>query len=262
MIGNNVNRSKPTLLLIHGHMLSHASWQPQIEALERDVDVIAPDLPGHGDASPNADACPVDALADRCVALLNTHGVERSIVCGLSLGGYIALALCHRSLTCVAGLALCATRAEGDMPQRRAQRTQLVASVERNGTGVVIDDLLPHLFAQPTYHERPELVAAVRCDMERTTPQGCIAAIVAMRDRPDQTAHLAAMDVPALIIHGADDTRTPRRYAQMLRDGLPNAELHIVPGAGHLLNVEQPDHFNTLLRAFVDRCDMEQGRHA
>lgn len=260
-MGNSRGRSKPALL-IHGHMLSRASWSSQIEALEQDVHVLAPDLPGHGDAPPDADACTVDALADRCVALLNTHGVERSIVCGLSLGGYIALALCRRYPARVAGLVLCATRAAADSPERRTRRDQLAAAVEVNGVGVVIDDLLPHLFAARTYRERPEFVAAMRRDMERTTPQGCIASIIAMRDRSDQTAHLAAIDVPALIIHGADDTRTPRCYAEALRDGLPDAELHIVPDAGHLLNLEQPDQLNILLRAFVDRCGVEQGRHA
>jgi pimeloyl-ACP methyl ester carboxylesterase len=258
---NDTLQPKPTLLLMHGYMLSRASWSSQMEVLEQDVHVLAPDLPGHGDAPPDADACTIDALADRCVALLNTHGVERSIVCGLSLGGYIALALCRRYPTRVAGVVLCATRAAADTPARRIRRDQLAAAVERNGVGVVIDDLLPHVFASRTYRERPHLVVAMRRDMERTTPLGCIAGIAAMRDRPDQTARLAAIAVPALIIHGADDTRTPRCYAEALRDGLPDAALHIVPGAGHLLNVEQPDQFNTLLRAFVDRCGVAQGRY-
>jgi pimeloyl-ACP methyl ester carboxylesterase len=257
---NNGNRSKSALLLIHGHMLNCASWQPQIDALRHHVTVLAPDLPGHGDAPPDINACTIDALADRCDALLDAHGVERSIVCGLSMGGYVALALCRRYPIRVAGLVLCATRAEADTPERRTHRDQLAAAVEKHGVGVVVDDLLPHLFAARTYRKCPKLVATVRHDMELTSQQGCVAAIVAMRDRPDLTMHLAAMDLPALILHGADDTRTPRRYAEALRDGLPNAALHIVPDAGHLLNLEQPDHVNTLLRAFVDRYGAAQGR--
>ncbi len=239
------------ILFIHGFPLTRAMWAGQVAGLQGVARPIALDLPGHGSSPARADGHTIDDLADACVHLLDQRGVtEPAVICGLSMGGYVAFALWRRHPQRVAGLVLCATRAGADTAAGRAGRDTLAAAVAERGIEAAVEAMRPKLLAPATYQERPELVARVEQIMRATSSAGAIADLAAMRDRPDSTPTLATITCPTLVIHGRDDQVMPVAEAETIAAGVPHARLVVLDRAGHLPNLEQPERFNAALSLF------------
>ena len=242
------------ILWIHGYPLSSLLWEIQVTELADIARQITPDLRGHGRSEPTAPPYDMALFADDCVRLLDHLGLEGPVVIGgLSMGGYVALELCRRHPQRVAGLILASTRAGTDTEAGKAGRDQAAATAKDQGVGAIVEGMLPKLLAPGTAAEQPGLVEYVRGMMLETSVEGVVGALAAMRDRVDSTNDLPEFDVPALVLHGADDQLIPIAEAELLAESLPDAELVIIPGAGHLPNLEQPDVFNDAVRGFLER---------
>lgn len=244
------------LLLIHGFPLNATLWSPQMDDLANYARVIAPDLRGHG----NSDAVPgpysVEMLADDCADLLDYLAVSTPfVVCGLSMGGYVALEMMRRYPESIAGLILTATRAAPDTAEGKANRDKVAADVRANGIEGLVNGMTPKLVSPKTAASDPELMEIVHEMMMRTSVEGTIGALMAMRDRPDSTPSLADIDVPTLIIHGEDDQIVPPAEAKAMADAIKNAKLIMLPDAGHLPNLEQPDEFNDAVIDFLQMVE-------
>ncbi len=241
----------PALLLVHAFPLRGAMWRAQLDALAPGVRGLAPDLPGFGGSSPGGTAS-VDAWADRLVRLLDALAIDRAIVGGCSMGGYVALAFARRHPARLSGLLLSDTRSDADTPDGRAKRDATIAQTRLAGTGPLVDAMLPNLLAKATHAERPDLVARVRGLMD-ATPEGVIDAVQALRDRPDAGPGLAAITVPTQVIVGEHDGITPLPLAEALAAAIPGARLTVIAGAGHLPSIEAPQPFEAALRALLTR---------
>lgn len=240
------------LLLVHGFPLNKTLWEPQIKDLAVSVRVIVPDLRGHGASDPVPGEYSMDLLADDCFALLEDLGEEDPVVvCGLSMGGYIAFSFYRRYPQRVAGLILAATRAKADSPEARDSRDKMAAKVDEQGAGAIAEDLLPKMLSPHTLATNPELVERVKHMMANTSARGIKGALMGMKSRPDSTPTLIQIDVPTLIVHGEDDQIIPRQEAQDMHAAIQDAQMRLLPQAGHLLNLEQPDLFNQAIREFL-----------
>lgn len=247
-----------TLLLIHGFPLNSTQWWPQINGLETAARVIAPDLRGFGQSQVTPGPYSMALLADDCAALLDAAGVREPVVpVGLSMGGYIAFEFLRRYPERVAGLILTATRAAADAPAVREGRDATIRQVQAEGTAALIDGMLPRLLADVTLQQNSELVEAVRAMMAAASVDGVIGALYAMRDRPDSTQMLPVIEVPTLIIHGAEDKIVPLDEARAMQASIPNAALEILPRAGHLPNLEQPQRWNAAALHFLEHLRAE-----
>jgi len=240
------------LLFIHGYPLSRRMWQPQMASLAMDARVLAIDLRGHGDSQATPGPYPMSLLADDCAAFLDTLGIQRPVViCGLSMGGYIAFAFYRQHPSRVAGLVLAATRPGPDTPEGQANRDKSTALARQQGVSAIAEAMLPRLLSPGTYHNRPELVNQVRTIMESVSLDGITGDLLGMKGRPDSTPTLAEIKVPTLVLHGADDQLIPLREAETMHSAIPNAGLQVLPTAGHLLNLEQPELFNQAIQGFL-----------
>lgn len=249
---------KPALLLIHGFPLNSNMWLPQLEDLDNFVRVIAPDLRGHGESDNVLGPYSVKMLADDCADLLGHLAVATPfVVCGLSMGGYVALEFYRRYPEFVAGLILTATRAVADTEEGKANRDKTAESVKANGVQVLSQGMLSKLVSPTTLDSDPELVAFVEEMMNATSVEGAVGALQAMKDRPDSTPTLGEIDVPVLIIHGADDQIVPVAEAEAMHDAIPDSHLVVIPDAGHLPNLEQPDAFNDAVIDFLESLEFE-----
>ncbi len=249
---------RPTLLLIHGFPLNSNLWVPQLDDLEGVVRIIAPDLRGHGNSDDVLGPYSVRMLADDCADLLGHLNVATPfVVCGLSMGGYIALEFYRRYPEHVAGLILTATRAAPDSEEAQANRKRMMEMANKSGVTAVNKAMLPKLFAPQIYQEDEELVTYVQEMMDKTSVNGMVGALAAMRDRPDSRPTLGDIDVPVLIIHGEQDQIIPLAEAQEMVEAIPDAELLVIENAGHLPNLEQPDVFNEAVIEFLGLLDLE-----
>ncbi len=240
------------VLLIHGYPLNSRLWQPQLDGLAGAARLIAPDLRGHGNSQTVPGPYSMDLLADDCAALLDAlHIHEPVVVDGLSMGGYIAMAFARRHPERLAGLVLTATRAGADSEAGKAGRDQAAAQARQQGVGAIVEAMLPKLLAPDNFQNRPDLVAEARAIMSNTSLEGVLGDLAGMKARPDSTESLKQVRVPTRIILGAEDQIIPQAEGRAMLSALPDAGMDVVPGAGHLVNLEQPEAYNELLRDFV-----------
>jgi len=238
----------PAVLFIHGYPLDHTIWNPQLEALDG-WRRIAPDLRGMGQSDAPDLGYSMATYASDLAALLDTLGVERVVLCGLSMGGYVAFEFLRRWRERVSGLVLIATRAGPDTTEGKRARDAAAAQAREGGAGVIADAMLPKMLAPGA----PEgLVARVRALMAATPVPGIVGALGAMRDRPDSMSLLPALaGLPALVIAGGSDQLMPVSEMSAMAAAIPGARLVVAPGAGHLPTLETPSIVTDALQRFL-----------
>ena len=241
-----------TVVLIHGFPLCRKMWRPQMKALaDAGYRVICPDLPGFGESPPLEGPASMSGYADAVVGLLDELGIEQAVVGGMSMGGYVLLNLIARYPGRLLGALFLVTRAAADDAAGQQKRSSLAAEVGAGNRLIVPDTFAGVLFAPETAQHNPGLVAEVRQWMDSTSAAGIVGGLLAMRDREDAVAMLTTFVLPSLVIGAELDLAVPLEHSRLLAARLPNAELQIIPGAGHLANLEQPALFNQALTGFL-----------
>jgi pimeloyl-ACP methyl ester carboxylesterase len=252
--------SGPAVLLIHGFPLDRTLWTYQIEALKRDYRLIVPDLRGHGQSQAPPGPYRMDQMADDLRALLQKLEIDRVVLAGLSMGGYVAFAFWRIYPHLVRALVLADTRAAADTPDARQNRYAMIDLVKDQGTAGSVESMLPNLLSPATLKSKPKIVIHARRMMVNTPTAGVIGALEGMARRPDSTQALETITVPTLIIVGEDDAITPPTEAEAMRDAIlaarrqqhaPDVTLARIPDAGHLAPLENPRAVNQALQAFL-----------
>jgi 3-oxoadipate enol-lactonase len=238
------------LLLIHAFPVDARMWEPQLGALGDSVPVVAPHLPGFGGSAPAGDVMTMGAAADRCLEALATAGLDRAVVCGLSMGGYVAFELWRRSRERVVGLVLANTRAGADSEEGANGRRALTERLISQGSDFLVEEPPPLLSDGAS----EDLRQRVR-EMIAGQPAASIAAAsLGMAERPDSTPDLGGIDVPTLVVTSDGDRLIPPDVSSPMADQIPGAELAVIDGAGHLSNLEAAGAFDELLAHHLERC--------
>lgn len=244
------------LVLLHGFPVDSRMWDTTVAELPGTRQVLAVDLPGLGGSADVPPGEPtLDASADAVAAVLADRGITRAVVAGLSMGGYVALALLERHPDLVAGLGLLDTKATADEPDARTNRLRIADAVEATGS---VDEVLPMggvLLGESSRIARPELAAELTAWIDEQTPAGVAWSQRAMAARPDRTAQLAAYQGPVLVLVGDEDQVTPVDVAESMVHGLADAQLVVVVRAGHMTAVEDPAAVAAALSDLAQRAD-------
>ena len=241
----------PAILFIHGYPLDHTLWEHQLTHLDGWLR-IAPDLRGMGQSDAPDLGYSMATYADDLLALLNALGVERAVLCGVSMGGYIAFEMLRRAPERVRGAVLMNTRAEADTPEGRKARDSAGTQAREGGAVSVAAAMLPRLLAPTAPAQNPALVDRLRRMIEGTPLAGILGALGALRDRPDSMPLLPTLGgIPVLVVAGAEDQITPRERAKAMADAIPGARLVVLPGVGHLSPVERPEAVTAALAVFL-----------
>jgi 3-oxoadipate enol-lactonase len=242
------------LLLLHGFPLDHAMWAGQ-EPLAESLRLIVPDQRGFGQSA-GVGPESIAQLADDCVALLDAlHVGEPAVICGLSMGGYVAEHIAARHPDRVRGLILVDTKLEADTPEARAGRRDLAERVERVGQEILADAMIPNLLAKSDAARksprRGEIEASLRRTILATPISTIVAALSAIGARPDMVEPMRRVTAPTLLVVGAEDTITPPECLERAEAVFPNARLLIVPRCGHMTPLEEPATFNAAVLEFL-----------
>ena len=253
------------LVLLHAFPLDHSMWALQ-EPLAEQVRLIVPDLRGFG-ASDEALPESIAAWADDVVAVLDAlHVHGPAVICGISMGGYVAQHVAARHPDRVAALILVDTRLEADSAEARAGRADLAAKVGRLGLDILADAMVPRLLADSAEARaaagRAELESRLRTTIMGQRVEAVQAALGALGARPDMTEALGRLRAPALLVTGAEDAITPPACLQAAEAIIPRARLLIVPTAGHMVPLEQPAVFNAAVLEFLRELPEDRLRAA
>jgi 3-oxoadipate enol-lactonase len=240
------------LVLIHPFPTDAGFWDELRPRLSPDRHVLVPELPGFGSKSERPGwsiAEAADEIADT-IAAWAPDG--RAAVCGLSMGGYTALALAARRPDVVSALVLADTRAEADDDDALAGRSRAIEMISTQGLRAFLDDFLPHLVAPDT---SAEITEALRRIAERQRPSSVVSALEALRGRPDRRDDLPGIACPTLVIVGELDALTPPAAATTIYRGVPGARMATIAGAGHLTALERPADTALLVETFLRGLD-------
>ncbi len=228
------------LLLIHGFPLSSEIWRPIRPALEQVSRLITPDLRGFGESDAEGGDYDVHSYATDLIALLDVLGIERAIVGGHSMGGYIALRLAAEHRQRVLGLILVSTRANADGEDARTRRNAAIDHIRRHGSAEFLAGFVPNLLGPSTRQRAPRFVDELTTLTAEVPDHVLIGCLAGMRDRLDSTADLPGIDVPALVLVGDEDQVTSLADARLMAQLLPCATLAVIPGSGHTPSIERP----------------------
>jgi len=238
------------VLLIHAFPLDARMWDPQLAAFGDGVPVVAPHLPGFGGTAAAGDVMTMASAAARCVEALDAAGLERAVVCGLSMGGYVAFELWRTARDRFAGLVLANTRSGADTPDGAAGRRALAERLLAEGNGFLAESPPPLLSEQANDGLRRRVRELI---LSQPAPS-IAAAALGMAERPDSTPDLATIDVPTLVVTSDGDTLIPAAITSPMADQIPGAELAVIDGAGHLSSLEAEGAFDELLAHHLERC--------
>jgi len=241
---------------VHGFPHNRTLWAPQVSALVDRARCIAPDLRGFGESSRHGPFS-MDQYADDVAMLLRGLGIERVVVAGLSMGGYVAFALWRRHRSLVRGLVLADTRAGADTDEAREKRRALVDVARTRGSSAVADGQITGMLGKTTRDKRPALIDEVHRMLESASVEGIVGALEAMMARVDSTDTLATIDVPTLVVVGGEDVLTPPSEAEILHEAIRGSRLEVIQHAGHVSNMERPAAFNHVLTEFLASLDYE-----
>ncbi|MCD1259949.1 alpha/beta fold hydrolase [Paenibacillus athensensis] len=239
------------VLLLHGFPLDHRMWTYQTELLAQQYRVIVPDLPGMGRSGVPGELMSMERYADDVLALLDRLGVQRAVLGGFSMGGYLAFALLRKAPERFVGLLLANTRAEADAAAGRKGRMQMAAALYEHGAAAARDAMLPKLLAESTRRERPELAEELAGIMGGMPAEGLVQASLAMAFRREAVSLLGELTLPTLVVAGEHDAIAPPDEMRAMAERIRGAAFHVVAGAAHLAPLEQPEAFNRLLAPFV-----------
>jgi pimeloyl-ACP methyl ester carboxylesterase len=237
------------LLFLHGWPLDGSMWDEQVSATRGRWPVVAPHLPGFGGTDAAGPVMTMEAAAHRALGALDDEGFGRAVVCGISMGGYVAFELWRRHRDRIAGFVLANTRSEADNDEGRAKRLALAERLRTEGSGFLLEHP-PALLTDAATSEVRERVMRILAEQ---TADAIAAASIGMAERPDSTPDLASIDVPTAVVTSTGDALIPSGMTTPLADRIAGAELSVLEGAGHLSNLEDPAGFNGAVERTVAR---------
>lgn len=244
--------SGPPLLLVHGFPLDHSMWRQQIAHFKATHRVIAPDLRGFGKSSLTPGKVTMQQFADDLAAILPAIGENQPVVlCGLSMGGYIAWQFVEHHRSKLAALIVCDTKAAPDTPEAKKTRLEAADRLEREGTSFLAETMLPKLFGQQLLDSPLEYVQETSAVILRTDPRACAAAQRGMADRVDCRPQLGRINLPTLVLCGEKDVISPPKEMREIAAAIPSARYVEIPGASHMAPLEMPQPVNAAIEDFL-----------
>lgn len=248
------------IIFIHGFPFSHKMWNfpgGQIDALSSTNRVIAYDLRGHGESEVGTGHYSIELFVDDLVAFMDHLHIPKAIICGLSMGGYIALRAVERNPERILGMVLCDTRSEADGNEAKIRRANGIKFIQTNGMKFYAQDYVKIVFASSSFNSHPESVKIIQSIVERTASTSIFGTLLALAARTDTTLSLPNIKCPTLILVGEKDNLTPVSASEALNKAIPGSIMAVIPNAGHISNMENPVEFNKHLVEFVSTIKQE-----
>jgi len=241
----------PVIIFIHGFPFSKVMWNEQMESLNEKFRVIAYDVRGHGKSYSGTDDFSIELFVKDLIALMDALKIKKTTLCGLSMGGYIALNAIENHPKRFDALVLCDTQCLADSAEAKGKRMKAIEDIRKNGVEIFADESLKNFFAQESFITKKDVIAGVREMIVSTADKSIIKTLLALSRRTETCSMLAEIKVPVLILVGKEDKITPSESAYFMHEKINGSVLSVIEHAGHLSNLENPDQFNDQLMKFL-----------
>lgn len=241
----------PAIIFIHGFPFNRFMWNHQVEALKDNFRVISYDVRGHGESLIGNDELTIDLFVTDLIALMDQLKVEAAVLCGLSMGGYIALRAMEQHPARFLGLALSDTQCAADTPEAKENRMKAIEGIKQTGVERYADASIINLFASSSFKSRQEEVVTIRSVIEKTSTDTLCNTLMALANRKETCSSLTEITVPVLILVGKEDKITPIASAELMQQKIKGSIIRVIEHAAHLSNLENPSDFNSQLTQFL-----------
>lgn len=241
----------PVIIFIHGFPFNKEMWSKQMETLNENFRVIAYDVRGHGDSDSGTDDFSIELFVKDLLSLMDTLEIKKTTLCGLSMGGYIALNAIENHPHRFETLILCDTSCSADSPEAKEKRMKAIKGILENGVEKFADDSIVNFFAQESFISKKDVIAVVREMMVNTSEESVTKTLYALSKRKETCTKLWKIKMPVLILVGKEDKITPPEAAQFMHEKINGSVMTIIKNAGHLSNLENQDQFNEQLIKFL-----------
>jgi 3-oxoadipate enol-lactonase len=241
----------PTIIFIHGFPLNKAMWNKQVGELKKNYRVIAYDIRGHGNSDAGDDDFSIELFVVDLLSLMDALKIDKAILCGLSMGGYIALNAIENYPERFNAIILCDTNCTDDVPEAKENRMKAIESVKVKGIEQYAEESLKKLFAPISFSNHIEEIAVVKEMIMKTPKQSLFKTLHALAERKETCTKLHEIMVPVLIMVGKEDEITPPDKALSMQEKIEGSIIHILDHAGHLSNMENSREFNKQLKEFI-----------
>ena len=242
----------PTIIFIHGFPLNKTMWDKQVDVLKNDFRVITYDIRGHGESDAGNDPFSIDLLVSDLIGFMDVLEIDKASICGLSMGGYIALNAIENYPERFEAMVLCDTNCISDPLEVKEKRIATVESIIKDGVNKYAIASIPNLFAHESLKLKVTEVASVKNMILNTSELVLCSTLLALASRIETCSKLADINVPVLILVGVKDILTPPAAAKGMHKKIRNSTLVVIEHAGHLSNLENPELFNHHLLKFFE----------
>jgi 3-oxoadipate enol-lactonase len=241
----------PVIIFIHGFPFNKSMWNKQLDMLIETYRVIAYDVRGHGNSTAGTDDFSIELFVDDLLGLMDALKIERTMLCGLSMGGYIALNAAENFPKRFGALILCDTNCAADAPETREKRIKTIESIQEKGLEQYAIESLKNLFAPESFVTNKEKIEVIKEMIMETSVQSISSTLIALSKRKETCTGLARIRIPVLIVVGKEDQITPPDAARLMQKNIKGSILNIIEHAGHLSNIENSYDFNYQLWKFI-----------
>jgi pimeloyl-ACP methyl ester carboxylesterase len=249
---NDVGEGSIPILFLHGFPFDKSMWKSQLESLKSTNRVIAIDIRGFGKSTIEKIPLSIDLFCDDLIVFMNKLNIEKTILCGLSMGGFIALNAIKRFPDRFEALVLCNTQCIADTAAVKENRYKTIEQINLEGIAPFNEKFINSVFHPDSLINKKELVENLRTVVFANSKEILIAGITALAERSETCSILESISIPTLIISGREDVVIPFEQSQFMHEHIKGSFLKIIDNAGHVSNLEQPEEFNTQLLYFLN----------
>lgn len=243
------------IIFLHGYPFDKSMWRPQIDFFKSKNRLIPCDIRGFGKSTDEKTSLSIDLFADDLIKFMDKLGIEKTVICGLSMGGFIALNAIKRYPDRFEALILCDTQCIADTLEVKEKRYELIDEIDAHGPTTFNEGFIKSVFHKNSLNDKKELVAQLRSVVFLNSKHIIKQGLAALAERSETCSILKEITIPTLIICGREDEVTPLAQSESMHASIKGSELKIIENAGHVSNLEQPEEFNKHLNDFLTKLD-------
>ena len=248
---DDVGEGNIPVIFLHGYPFDKTMWQLQLDFLKSSYRLIACDIRGFGKSTDEESPLGIDLFGEDLIMFMNKLSIDKAIVCGLSMGGYIALNALKRSPDRFAALVLCDTQCIADTIEVRKNRYKMIEAIEKDGVAEFNEGFIKKVFHKDSIADKKEVVGQLRNVVFANSKHIIRQGLVALAERAETCSALDGITIPALIVCGREDEVTPLVQSELMHAAIKGSVLRVIDNAGHVSNLEQPRAFNNHLLSFL-----------